>query len=193
MGRKTTQTSTALARQKTSTPSPDEPQADVPDKLAKAEDLPVDLRQAFATTDKNLAMVLALQTASTLDFGDIRGRPMIHKSTRAAVHSLGARDGTEALLAVQMVGVHNLAMHFLANAAAKEQTSHGIELYIGHANRLLRTFTAQVETLKKYRSKGEQHCTVEHVHVHSGGQAVVGAVTAKGQDRGVGDNKNGDQ
>ena len=58
---------------------------------------------------------------------------------------------------------------------------------------LLRTFATQVEALKKYRSKGEQHCTVEHVHVHSGGQAVVGAVTARGPDRGEGNNGNGDQ
>jgi hypothetical protein len=99
----------------------------------------------------------------------------------------------EALLAVQMVGVHSLAMHFLANAAMKDQTDHGIEVNTNRADRLLRTFGMQVEALKKYRSKGEQHCTVEHVHVHSGGQAVVGAVTAKGRDRGVGDKGNGDQ
>jgi hypothetical protein len=82
----------------------------------------------------------------------------------------------EALLAVQMVGVHNLAMKFLANAALEDQTDYGKEVNVNRANRLLRTFTAQVEALKKHRSKGEQHFTVEHVHVHSGGQAVVGAV-----------------
>jgi hypothetical protein len=117
---------------------------------------------------------------------------MIHNSTREAVRSIGARDGTEALLAVQMVGVHNLAMKFLAAAGAKEQTSHGIELYMGHANRLLRTFAAQVEALKKYRSTGEQHCTVEHVHVHSGGQAVVGTVTTRREDPEEGGGGNGE-
>ena len=86
----------------------------------------------------------------------------------AAVHSLGARDGLEALLAMQMVGVHSLAVKFLATAAMEEQTAADIELFTGRADRLLRTFATQVETLKKYRSKGEQHCTVEHVHVHRG-------------------------
>ena len=43
-------------------------------------------------------------------------------------------------------------------------------------NKLARTFTAQVEALKRYRSKGEQKVTVEHVHVHDGGQAIVGNV-----------------
>ena len=68
-----------------------------------------------------------------------------------------------------------------------------MEASINRANRLLRTFVAQVEALKKHRSKGEQHCTVEHVHVHSGGPAVVGAVTTAGQDRGEGNKRNGDQ
>jgi hypothetical protein len=43
--------------------------------------------------------------------------------------------------------------------------------------KLLRTYTAQLEALQRYRGKGQQKVTVEHVHVHSGGQAIVGAVT----------------
>jgi len=31
-----------------------------------------------------------------------------------------------------------------------------------------------------YRGKAQQKVTVEHVHVHSGGQAIVGAVTPGG-------------
>ncbi len=82
---------------------------------------------------------------------------------------------------------------FLRGTAMEGQTPAGIELFTNRADRLLRTFATQVETLKKYRSKGEQHCTVEHVHVHSGGQAVVGSVTARSRDRGVGGKGNGDQ
>ncbi len=51
-------------------------------------------------------------------------------------------------------------------------------------NKLARTFTAQVEALKRYRTGGEQKVTVEHVHVHQGGQAIVGTV-----NRGGGGNK----
>ena len=35
----------------------------------------------------------------------------------------------------------------------------------------------QLEALNRHRSKGEQKMVVEHVHVHSGGQAIVGPVT----------------
>ena len=41
---------------------------------------------------------------------------------------------------------------------------------------LLRTFTTQMEALKRYRTGGQQKVTVEHVHVNEGGQAIVGVV-----------------
>lgn len=47
-------------------------------------------------------------------------------------------------------------------------------------NKLARTFTSQVEALNRHRGKGQQKVTVEHVHVHSGGQAVVGVVETPG-------------
>ncbi len=47
-------------------------------------------------------------------------------------------------------------------------------------NKLARTFTAQVEALKKYRSTGEQSIRVQHVTVNDGGKAIVGDVRAGG-------------
>jgi hypothetical protein len=44
-------------------------------------------------------------------------------------------------------------------------------------NQLERTFTAQMEALKRYRTGGEQKVTVQHVSVSEGGQAIVGKVT----------------
>jgi len=157
---------------------------ELPEKLTKADGL-TDAQQAFATTNISLMAYLRLQAMSAAGGEPVKDN-FASSYSFAAVGSLGARDGLEALLAVQMVGVHGLAIKFLATAALKNQTDYGVEASINRANRLLRTFAAQVEALKKYRSKGEQHCTVEHVHVHSGGQAVVGAVTATGQNRGRG-------
>ena len=53
-------------------------------------------------------------------------------------------------------------------------------------NKLARTFAAQIEAFKRYRTGGQQKVTVEHVTVNQGGQAIVGAVTQGG----VGDQKN---
>jgi hypothetical protein len=47
-------------------------------------------------------------------------------------------------------------------------------------NKLMRTFTNQMETLKRYRSGAQQTVKVEHVHVHDGGQAIVGNVETGG-------------
>jgi hypothetical protein len=44
------------------------------------------------------------------------------------------------------------------------------------AIKLLRTFTMQLEALQRYRGKGQQKVTVEHVNVNAGGQAIVGTV-----------------
>jgi hypothetical protein len=44
--------------------------------------------------------------------------------------------------------------------------------------KLTRTYAAQMEALKRYRSGGEQKMTVQHVHVAEGGQAIVGNVSA---------------
>ena len=176
------QSSTALARQKSGIPSSNKPGAELPEKQTTADAALTRWHQAFATTDSGLGACLRLQAMMAAGGKPVKD-DLAKRYSFAAVHSLGARDGLEALLAVQMVGVHSLAMKFLAIAAVEGQTTAGIELSTSRADRLLRTFATQVETLKKHRSKGEQHCTVEHVHVHSGGQAVVGAVTARSRDR----------
>ena len=59
-----------------------------------------------------------------------------------------------------------------------------------HAGKLSRTFAGHVEALNRHRGKGQQRMTVEHVHVHSGGQAVVGNVAHQG---GGGTTKSEDQ
>jgi hypothetical protein len=47
---------------------------------------------------------------------------------------------------------------------------------LSQANKLSRTYAVLLEALNRHRGKGQQKVTVEHVHVHSGGQAIVGTV-----------------
>jgi hypothetical protein len=45
----------------------------------------------------------------------------------------------------------------------------------------MRLFNEQLEAMAKLKGKaGQQKVTVEHVHVHKGGQAIVGAISAEG-------------
>jgi hypothetical protein len=49
---------------------------------------------------------------------------------------------------------------------------------LDQANKLSRSFLGLIEALNRHRGKGgQQKVTVEHVHVHQGGQAIVGTVT----------------
>jgi len=61
-----------------------------------------------------------------------------------------------------------------------EQTFEGRQENLNQANKLSRTYATLVDNLNRHRGKGQQKVTVEHVHVHEGGQASVGHVEAGG-------------
>ena len=90
------------------------------------------------------------------------------------------KDNLECLLAAQMVATHNMAMTFSWKAMLAKQTPDGIDANINRLTKLMRTFTAQVEALRKYRTGGKQTIQVQHVNVSEGGQAVVGNVMGGG-------------
>jgi hypothetical protein len=106
----------------------------------------------------------------------------------AAMHGVAPKDEAEAMLAAQMIATHTAAMTLLRRLKTCEtipqQDSAG-----NLAAKLLRTYTAQIEALARYRGKGQQKVIVEHVHVHSGGQAIVGSVSATPQPGGGGTNE----
>jgi hypothetical protein len=75
-------------------------------------------------------------------------------------------------------------MECYRRAMMGEQTFEGRRENLAQANKLSRTYATLLEALNRHRGKGQQKVTVEHVHVHPGGQAVVGVVEpAGGGDR----------
>ena len=103
-------------------------------------------------------------------------------ATVAALMGIGPKDELEGMMAAQLVAAHNAAMECYRRAMIGEQSFEGRRENLAQANKLSRTYAALVEALNRHRGKGQQKVTVEHVHVHAGGQAVVGAVAA---ERGV--------
>jgi hypothetical protein len=89
------------------------------------------------------------------------------------------------MAASQMVSLHIATMECLKRAQISGQTFDGRDMNLRHAARFTRAFTAQVEALSRYRGKGQQKVVVEHVHVHSGGQAIVGNVAPNAGGRGT--------
>ncbi|WP_029547991.1 hypothetical protein [Sphingobium yanoikuyae] len=102
--------------------------------------------------------------------------PTDRRATREINAALAVLDGmkpeneVEAMLLGQMVATNDAAMKCLSqiNSLGAAETFGNLSV------KLMRTFTAQTEALAKLRRKGEQ--TVRVVHIHPGGQAVVGDV-----------------
>ncbi len=93
----------------------------------------------------------------------------------AVIKGIEPQDQVESMLAAQMAAVHMATMTFarrLANVETLQQRDSAERAF----NKLTRTFTAQMEALKRYRTGGEQRVVVKHVHVYEGGQAIVGNV-----------------
>jgi hypothetical protein len=97
----------------------------------------------------------------------------------AVLSGIRPRDEIEGMLAVQMVGCHNLATSMLQRATSTDRVDF-LSIYGNLAAKLLRTFTMQVEALARQRGQiRQQTVRVEHVTVEAGGQALVGAVTTQ--------------
>ena len=84
------------------------------------------------------------------------------------------------MMAAQLLAAHNAAMECYRRAMIGEQTFEGRRENLNQANKLSRTWATLLEALNRHRGKGQQKVTVEHVHVHAGGQAVVGMVERPG-------------
>jgi len=97
----------------------------------------------------------------------------------SVIKDIEPRDQLEAMLAAQMAAVHMSTMTLarrLNHADAPPEQDSAERAF----NKLARTFTNQVDALKRYRTGGQQTVTVHSVNVNEGGQAIVGNVTHAG-------------
>lgn len=100
----------------------------------------------------------------------------------AVIASIEPRDEVESMLALQMATVHQATM-VMARRLTHSDTIPQQDSAERALNKLARTYANQVETLKRYRSKGKQVVRVERVTVNEGGKAVVGDVSyRRGED-----------
>jgi hypothetical protein len=122
--------------------------------------------------------ILANQAVNTLWVGhadkDTRDRQC--SATVMALVGIAPKDEIEAMIAAQLIAAHNAAMECYRRAMSSEQTFEGRRENLNQANKLSRSYAVLLEALNRHRGKGQQKVTVEHIHVHSGGQAVVGVV-----------------
>ena len=134
------------------------------------------ISDAIGSGDMTFTLGLLLDASIVATKSD--GTPNMERSNYALsiVKGIKPRNQVEAMLAMQMAAIHMASMTAARNLSAGK-TVKVVDLYERSLNKLSRTFTTQMEALKRYRSKGgNQRIVVERVNVSEGGQAIVGNV-----------------
>lgn len=92
--------------------------------------------------------------------------------------ALEATGGLQEMLVAQMLSVHRLQQ--LSAAMANEFHDMNAKQYFTNAaTKLSNAFVQQAALLTRLQGNGEQKIVVQHVDIHSGGQAIVGNVNGE--------------
>jgi hypothetical protein len=170
-------------------------------KRKPAPSMKVSLKDDMATLsvehiDERIGNTLLMEALGTADLDFLNGllRQVTNLTTKsrevdelglnfmlAVVRGIEPQDQLETMLAAQMAAIHNATMTF-ARRLNHVETIPQQDSAERALNKLARTFAMQMETLKKYRTGGEQKVTVQHVTVSDNAQAIVGNVSAGGGD-----------
>jgi hypothetical protein len=145
-----------------------------------------DITNAFCIEDNNKEKVefsVALLNQVVMAGCNNEDQQKMLDNTLVGISDIKPKDTIEAMLAAQMLAIHNATMRNLTRANGLLSSRSYKEIELGSkafnvANKLARTYTTQMEALQRYRGKGQQKMVIEHVNVNSGGQAIIGNVEA---------------
>jgi hypothetical protein len=148
----------------------------------QARDVPVVNGEALPNQSGYLRDTLADPGLVAIESSYTRGR-LLHANDVVALgidvsNSAGATNTHEKLVAHEIALAHKVAME-QANKARREHDP-AIELKrLQISARFMAVAQEGILTLQKLKTRGPQSVTVQHVHVASGGQAVVGNVQSR--------------
>ncbi len=143
------------------------------------DEFELQILKTFGTLDHGLAMEFVQQIGAATPGLDQKNPETTINKVTPLLFGIAPRDELEGMLAVQMVGIHNLSMEMMRRATTKNSSPEAINGVINRVTKLSRTFVAQIEALNRHRSGGKQSMVVEHIHVNEGGQAVIGNVAQR--------------
>ena len=93
----------------------------------------------------------------------------------AIIHSMQPQCELQALVAVEIIATGFSGLRLLRQSQ-QQMTEDFIDVYGNYAIKLLRLQNDLIQTFERYRRGNKQTVEVRHVHIHSGGQGVVGIV-----------------
>jgi hypothetical protein len=133
------------------------------------------LRNAFGTTSSAFVQASLHQLIMAARLPNSGISEIAVNASLALIEGAKPQGEIEGALVLQMACTHSAAMTVLGKFGGGG-TERNIVAKASAAARLLRTYAAQVETLRRLRNGGSQLVRVEHVHVNEGGQALIGNV-----------------
>ena len=130
-------------------------------------------------TKKHLLSGINLNDKSAISDKELEQKKELSIET---ISSFGAQNTTQAMLAAQMSSVHDLQQHLMI--FAKNTTTPGTQsYYINSLTKLSNLFVQQATLLQKLQSAPQDSQVVGDVHVHQGGQAVVGNIHTQQEEK----------
>lgn len=129
---------------------------------------------ACGTKDNDMMTVLINQLSAVLPAQFVKSETHVN-GVLGMLSGIKPKNEIEGMLAAQMVATHILSMETAKRAMIAEQTVEGVTENVNRSNKLMRTFTLQVEALSKLRGDTKT-VTVKHVTVSPGAQAIIGDV-----------------
>lgn len=124
--------------------------------------------------------VTTIELKPGMDTDNIDVGASINKAENT-IAAFSPQDATQLMLITQMAAVHDLQQKMISFATASVLADH-VVTYVNCISKLSNLFVQQANTLNKLKGTNEQKVVFEHVHVHSGGQAVVGTVHTHPRD-----------
>ena len=121
------------------------------------------------------ASLQQLIAAARLPFSGISETAV--NASLALIEGARPQGEVECALVIQMACTHTAAMAVLGTLGGGHGSDRTIAAKASAAARLLRTYSTQVEALRRLRNGGSQFVRVEHVHVNEGGQAIAESPT----------------
>jgi len=104
----------------------------------------------------------------------------------AVISSINPQTELAALMVVQIVATSFVGLKFLSQSQRHMDEIY-IDVYGGFAIKLFRAEIELIQALDRHQRGNKQTMEVRHVHIHAGGQGVVGIVNAAGEREGDGE------
>ena len=132
------------------------------------------LKVALGTTSSDFvnATLVQIQNASRMPSGGVSETSV--NAVLAFIEAAEPRNEIEAALAIQMACTHAVTMAVLSRAGGAHGGDRHVAMMAAAASKLLRAYAIQVETLRRLRAGGSQYMRIEHIHIESSAQAVIG-------------------